>query len=151
MESFHTGKMRSCLKSKDLEEGWRRTCRMNLECFCCVFPLLVEVCGHLLPPLEMITYCSNDTLGFSKGVSSAAQTHNFGWMRYLSIIKYIWPRIKVILCANPLLMDTHEADPLFEKFQPLRTHPHEWISPLWPAPYPPSSLSLILYKVGSTL
>ena len=47
--------MRSCLKSKDLEEGRRRSNSIDLESFCRVLPLLVETRGRLLPPLEMIS------------------------------------------------------------------------------------------------
>ena len=37
------------------EEDRRRTASMYLETFYCVLPLLVETCGRLLPPLEMLS------------------------------------------------------------------------------------------------
>ena len=40
---------------EDEEEDRRRTVSMYLEIFYRVLPLLVETCGHLLPPLEMIS------------------------------------------------------------------------------------------------
>ena len=55
IKSFHKGKMRSSLKSKDLEEDRRRTASMYLETLCRVLLLLVETCGRLLPPLKMMS------------------------------------------------------------------------------------------------
>ena len=50
--------MRSCQNSKDLEEDRRRTASMYLETFCRVLSLLVETCGRILPPLEMLSSSS---------------------------------------------------------------------------------------------
>ena len=40
-------------------------------------------------------------------------------------------------------METLMDDPLIEELKSPGTHPHEWISPIGPPPYPPPSLSLI--------
>ena len=52
---FPQGKDKVLLESKDLEEDRRRTISMYLETLYRVLPLLVETCGHLIPPLEMIS------------------------------------------------------------------------------------------------
>ena len=116
-------KLRSLLVEQRSEEEPWRSCTTNCKSFCCVLLLFVEVCRHLLPPLEMFICCSKDTLEFAKGVSSAAQTLNFGWMRYLSKKSSIWPRIQVIYSANPSHMETLEAGPLLEEIHLPRTHP----------------------------
>ena len=121
--NFSKRKIRTLLVEQRSEEEPWRSCTTNCKSFCCVFQLFVEACGRLLPPLEIFICFSKDTLGFAKGVSSAAQILNFGWMRYLSMKCCIWPRKQVLLCTNPLHMDTLEADPLFEKIHLPRTHP----------------------------
>ena len=107
---FSPSKIRFLLVEQRSEEEPWRSCTTNCKSFCCVFLLFVEACERLLPPLEMFICYSKDTLGSAKGVFSAALTLNFRWMRYLSKKCYVWPRIQVFLCANPLHMDTHGSN-----------------------------------------
>ena len=57
-EIFHKEIFDLCWKNKDWEEGRRRSRTMNLERFCYVLPLLIEISEHILPPIKMLSSSS---------------------------------------------------------------------------------------------
>ena len=59
---FYEERCDLCWKNKDQEEGRRRTILINLETFCRVLPLLVEIRGHLIPPFDKTSSSSKEPL-----------------------------------------------------------------------------------------
>ena len=75
---FHKERCDLCWKNKDQEEGRRRTASINLETFCRVLPLLVEIRGHLLTPFEKTSSSNKEPLGMPKALSRFYKLSHLG-------------------------------------------------------------------------
>ena len=98
--------MWSCLNSKDLEEDQRRTVSMHLETFCRVLPLIIETCGRLLPPLEMMSSSNKAPPWSAKEVLHSSNLSQIRVATFTSIFYYLELSMQAVYIGNCAPMQT---------------------------------------------